>query len=179
MKRPCPKATFSPACFSNISPAFCYTHASLQPPSPPRNPIIDISEPYPVNAYLDTLEQVIQLSDDPLDFLQRSQVTRVRTSKEQATKHEYILAEVSINSETYYFRSERTRGSQPRQTIEEVKASEDPELAEMGKMIEKLAHDAATPSESLSPLGTIVCPVLPGVPPPLPSPLLPVLPVHV
>ena len=105
------------------------------------------------------------MSDDPLDFLQRSQVTRVRASKKQAAaNHEYILAEASIGSKTYYFRLERTRGSHWQPTIEEIKASEDPELAEMGKMIEKLAYDAATPSESHSPLGTIVRPALPGVP---------------
>ena len=138
---------------------------SLQPPSPPRNPITDISEPCPVNAYLDILEQAIQLADNPLDFLQRSQVTRVRASKEQAAaNHEYILAEASIDSKTYYFRLERTRGSHCTQTIEEIKASEDPELAEMGKTIEKLAHDAAAPSESHFPLGTIAHSALPGVP---------------
>ena len=122
---------------------------SLQPPSSPlRNPIVDISQPCQVNVYLDLLEQAIQLSDDPLGFLHGSKVTRIRMPKEQSlAHHEYILAEASIDAETYYFRSERTRGSQPSQTIEEIKASQDPELAKMGEKIDTLVQ---TPASSLS-----------------------------
>src|SRR6266545_130191 len=124
---------------------------SLQPPSSPRNPIIDNKESCPVSFYLDFLEQAIQLSDDPLGFLLESRVMRVRMAKEQAlAHHEYILAMVSIDSQTYYFRIERTRGSQSCQTIEEVKASENLELAKMGETIENLTH-AAAPSSSAKP----------------------------
>ena len=120
----------------------------------PRNPITDLSQPIPVETYFDILMLTIQLADEPLKFLEKSQVTHIRIGKEikGIAQHEYTLAKVHLESEIYYFRLERTRGAQSQHTIEELKASDDPELSEIGNTLGNLA---ASPSEvTSSPVST-------------------------
>jgi len=119
---------------------------------PPRNPIKDLSQPTPVETYLDLLLLAIQASDEPLKFLTESRVTRVWMVKEvKGIHHEYTLVKVCFNSnsETHYFRIERTHGAKSQQTIEELLASNDPELIEIGNDFKGLC---APPSETTSTL---------------------------